>query len=431
MARKLLIIQTAALGRRLLAQAGVDRIGELPVTETAAVFPAVTCAAQASFRTASPPKAHGMVANGRYFPELAKVLFWEQSARLVAGERIWRGFRARGRRVGMLFWQQSLGEAVDMVLSPAPIHKHHGGMIMDCASRPAELYSRLCDEVGTAFKLSRYWGPMASAKVGDWIAAATACVVESDDAPELLLTYLPTLDYDLQRHGPGHAKARAALGRAITQLTAMVTAARQRDYDVLVWGDYAIGPCERAVLPNRALRQAGLLATRSVKGMAYPDFFHSRALAVVDHEVACVHVVNPADIPATREVLAGLDGVAEVLAGPELAEVGMDHAHAGQLVLLAAEGCWFAYPWWADKRERPDYATHIDIHNKPGFDPCELFFGWPPPSVCQDPSRIRGTHGRVGPDRAVAVATTLELPAQPESIQSLAGQVKDWLGQDV
>ncbi|MGB2822597.1 MAG: alkaline phosphatase family protein, partial [Phycisphaerae bacterium] len=172
MAEKLLIIDVAALGYDLLVRHGATEIAGLAFHPAETVFPALTCTAQASFRTAGPPGEHGMVANGLFFRELRKPMFWEQSARLVAGERIWSAFRRRGGRVGMLFWQQSLGEDVDVLLSPAPIHRHHGGMIQDCYSRPDWLYRRLCDDMGSPFKLQHYWGPMASYKAGDWIAQA-------------------------------------------------------------------------------------------------------------------------------------------------------------------------------------------------------------------------------------------------------------------
>ena len=42
---------------------------------------------------------------------------------------------------------------------------------------------------------------------------------------------------------------------------------------------------------------------------------------------------------------------------------------------------WFAYPYWLDDRLAPDFARTVDIHRKPGYDPCELFFDprrfWP------------------------------------------------------
>ena len=36
--------------------------------------------------------------------------------------------------------------------------------------------------------------------------------------------------------------------------------------------------------------------------------------------------------------------------------------------------------------EAPDFAGHVDIHNKPGYDPKELFFF--------NRGEVRGTHGR-------------------------------------
>jgi hypothetical protein len=61
--------------------------------------------------------------------------------------------------------------------------------------------------------------------------------------------------------------------------------------------------------------------------------------------------------------------------------VDLRHERAGELVLLAAPDAWFAYPFWLDDRQAPDYARTVDIHRKPGYDPCELFFDprlwWP------------------------------------------------------
>ena len=426
MPKRLLIVQAAALGYDF-CRGDDSGVGGLELHSAQSVFPAVTCSVQASFRTASLPAAHGVVGNGRFWRDLRKVMFWEQSAALVGGERIWADFRRRGGRVGMLFWQQSLGEDADVLLSPAPIHKHHGGMIQDCYARPSDLYARLRAELG-GFKLRHYWGPMASSKAGDWIAAATVAVLgDPHVAPDLCLTYLPTLDYDLQRFGPDDARSRGA-GRALRrQLGQLIDAARERDYDVLVFGDYAIEPTDRAVFPNRALREASLLSVRSVRGMLYPDFHTSRAFAVADHQIAHVYVRDDADLPEVREVLAALDGVADVFDRGGQADHGIDHPHSGELVIVARAGAWLAYPWWRQRKSAPDYASHVDIHNKPGYDPCELLFGWPPMSVSQDPRRVRGSHGRTGPGRQVAWATSLELQDDPANLIDLAEAVRNWL----
>jgi len=428
---KLLVVSVAGLGYEFLQ----SQCAAMPGDESRRVprafarpfpllppFPAVTCTSQATFRTASAPEAHGMVANGFYDRRWRKALFWEQSSGLVEGERIWSAFRAAGKTVGLLFWQQAMGEDADLVLTPAPIHKHHGGMILDCYSQPAALYPRLRKALGE-FPLQRYWGPLASASVGNWIAAATEDVMRHE-APDLLLTYLPTLDYDLQRHGPRSPQASAAFAMVMNQLATLFFAAGDCGYKVLFFGDYAIAACEGpAVLPNLALREAGLMATREVRGRLYPDFHTSRAFAVCDHEVAHVYVREIADTEAVRRCLQAVPGIDEVR--PATAA----HPNSGELVLLAAPGRWLAYPWWTDAGEAPEYARHIDIHSKPGFDPCDLYATWFPPGVCQDTSRIRGTHGRA--DRAVACGGTLKFDPPPATLQYLADRVRDWLGQQV
>ncbi|MCY2924299.1 MAG: alkaline phosphatase family protein [Planctomycetota bacterium] len=421
---RLLVIQAAGLDY-------APPVDGLAFAQIHSVLPALTCSVQASFRTASPPGRHGMVANGLYHRSLARAMFWEQSAGLVHGQRIWDPFRDRGKTVAMLFWQQSMGEAVDMLLTPAPIHKHHGGMIEDCLSRPAGLYESLCQAVGRPFKLRHYWGPLASPKAGDWIAQATAAVLARPDAPDLCLTYLPTLDYDFQRFGPAHPRSAPAKLALTRQLQLLLAAARAAGYETLIFGDYAIAPVAGApVFPNRALRAAGLLDCRDVRGMLYPDLPSARAFAMVDHEIAHVYVRRAADVPAAAQCLKALDGVGALLASPdEKAAAGLDHPNTGELVLLAQPGRWFAYPWWADKRNRPDYATHVDIHNKPGFDPCELFFAPLPIGTCQQPERIGGTHGLAGAGRQVTWAATTDLSGEkhPTNLIELARAVRGWL----
>jgi hypothetical protein len=426
--KKLLIIQVAGLGQAFAQRHGIC-CGGRPLRPMQAPFPAITCPVQAAFRTASPVAAHGVVANGRYDRVLRRTSFWEQSAAQVAGPRIWEAFRQQGGRVGLLFWQQSLGERADLILSPAPIHKHHGGMVDDCYGKPAALYPRLCQAVGRPFRLLRYWGPLASAASSQWIAEATAALLGMPDlAPELCLTYLPALDYDLQRFGPDHPAAHRAAAALKQQLALLETAAARAGYELLIFGDYAIAPCVAGgvIYPNRVLREAGLFATRLVRGRHYPDFHESRAFALCDHEVAHVYVRAAEDLPTVQSKLAATPGVAQLLEAAGQARLGLRHANAGELLVVAADGYWLAYPWWQRRAEAPDYAAHVDIHSKPGYDPCELFFGWPPGSVSQDPARIRGSHGGTGPTRAVAWGSTA-LTEDVHDLIALAAQVQTWL----
>jgi hypothetical protein len=123
-----------------------------------------------------------------------------------------------------------------------------------------------------------------------------------------------------------------------------------------------------------------------------------------------------------RAVIAAQPGVGRVLAGEEIAAVGLDHPRSGELVALAEPDAWFAYPFWLDDRLAPDYARTVDIHRKPGYDPCELFFDpalwWPKGRallrlvqktlgfrtlfdvVPLDPGLVRGSHGLAAGDPA-------------------------------
>jgi predicted AlkP superfamily pyrophosphatase or phosphodiesterase len=270
---------------------------------------------------------------------------------------------------------------------------------------------------------------MATWKVGEWISAAVRAVLKDPElAPDLCLTYLPSLDYDLQRKDPGDNPISNSLRERVhSQISAMAGTAMEQGYEVIVFGDYHIAPANEPVLPNLALRRAGLMKTRSINRMAYPDFYDSRAFAVADHEIAHVYVPEPGDVSWVRETLLGLAGVDQVLEQESLAAAGLNHPNSGELVIMAKPGKWFAYPWWIRDKEAPDYAGHVDIHNKPGYDPCELFFGWPPGSVSRNGKRVRGSHGRTGPGREVTWAASFALPEKPKNLIQLASAVRDRL----
>lgn len=421
--KKLAVLQVAALGWNFCSKHVASP--RLPAfRKTRSIFPAVTCSTQASIRTAATPAKHGMIGNGLFFRDLKKVLFWEQAASLVEGPRIWDAMRKDdGLQVGMMFWQQSLGESIDLVLSPRPIHKHDGGMIQDCMSIPELFYDEISQSLGRSFNLMHYWGPLASGKSSDWIIGSLEHAMNKR-RPDILFGYLPHLDYDLQRYGPGHAKAVKAASALAGMLERFIHACEQEGYDYVIFGDYEINPVKRgAVFPNRRLSDAGLFRTRNIRGMLYPDFFHYDAFAMVDHEIAHVYVSDPNKIEFVRQSFIGLSGVSRVWTRNEASVVGLNHPNSGELVLLAEPGAWFAYPWWTDKREAPDYATHIDIHNKPGYDPCELFFGWPPKSVSQNTRRVRGTHGRLC---EVAWATSIHDMQDPRDLCELGERIAAW-----
>ena len=367
---KKLTVMAAGLGYGLLERNGMTEIAGLKFAPKASVFPAVTCVAQATLRTGLAPAEHGMISNGYWSETLRKPIFWEQSCRLVKGERVW------SKNSGVFFFQQSLGEDVELIVSPAPIHKHGGGMIMSCYTKPTgmvEVLTKLCGK----FPLWRYWGPLASPKVGRKCISYFEEMTNVRDVDEAYL-YLPTLDYAAQKYGPDSSAAKSALKEFRKQLERIADIAMHRGCELKVMGDYEITEVTaEPVLPNVILRREGLFKTRTVGGMSYPDFYQSTAFAMCDHEV-CV-IVGPERERAAEVLLkTGEFEMAGAVEGQQ--------AYDNKSVLVAKKGSWCGYEWWTDKREAPDFASHVDIHNKPGYDPKELFFF--------NKGVVKGTHGR-------------------------------------
>ena len=368
---KNLVVVAAGLGYRLLERNGMLEMAGLKFCPAPSVFPAVTCVAQASLRTGLSPAEHGIVSNGWWSETLRRPFFWEQSADIVKGPRIWDARRTAGGTVGLFFFQQSLGEAADVIISPAPIHKHGGGMIMACYTKPTGMESVLKKLCG-GFPLWRYWGPFASPKVGRACIRWFEEMTNVHDVDEAYL-YLPTLDYAAQKKGPGSPAAIAALKEFRRQLERLSDICMRRGCELRVMGDYEITEVTaEPVLPNVVLRKAGLFKTRTVGGMSYPDFYQSQAFAMCDHEV-CVLIGPESDKAAEALLATGRYDLPESQSpGPRL--------------LLAKPGSWCGYEWWTDRREAPDFASHVDIHNKPGYDPKELFLF--------NRGVVMGTHGR-------------------------------------
>ena len=338
------------------------------------VLPAVTCSVQSTFLTGLPPRDHGVVGNGWYFRELGEVLLWRQHNALVSGDKLWDSARRSypGYRVANLCWWYAMGAATDITVTPRPVYHADGRKSPDCYTTPRGLRDELTAELGP-FPLFQYWGPGAGLASSEWIARAAERIMVRE-RPDLTLVYLPHLDYDLQRFGPGSQQAVAA-ARAVDELAGdVVTAARARGATVVVLSEYGLTAASRPIDVNRQLRLAGLLEVYAQHGMEYLDPWTSRAFALADHQIAHVYVHDAALVGEIGALLAELPGVAEVLDEDGKRQAGLDHPRAGELVAVAERDAWFTYYYWLEDERAPDFARTVEIHRKPGYDPAELFF---------------------------------------------------------
>ncbi|MSR31688.1 MAG: alkaline phosphatase family protein [Gemmataceae bacterium] len=389
-----------------------------PLTEP---FPAVTTTCQATLLTGKTPSHHGIVGNGWFFRDTAEVRFWQQSNSLIQAEPLYTTARKRAARQGKSFtaakwfWWYNQGADVDFSLTPKPWYGADGNKAFGITGDPDSLPGEMEKEFGP-FPFHTFWGPLAGIGCTGWIAR-TAAGLLLRKKPTLTLVYLPHLDYEPQRKGPAGCDMKKEVEQLDAACQPILDAAKKIGARVWVVSEYGHVDVQAAIEPNRLLRKQGLLTVRDGPFGETIDFFNSPAFAVCDHQAAHVYVRKPEALQRVRELFTQTPGVARVYDKTQLADLGLAHERSGDLVLASAPNHWFAYPYWLERSGAPDFAPTVDIHRKPGYDPCELFFdprlAFPKLRVARkllgkklgfrtlmdviplDPALVKGSHGLV------------------------------------
>jgi predicted AlkP superfamily pyrophosphatase or phosphodiesterase len=338
-------------------------------------FPALTTTAQSSMLTGTPPENHGIVANGWYDRESAEVRFWKQSNHIVQGEKIWDTLRRELQAsnpnftCAKLFWWYNMYSSADFTITPRPLYPADGSKHFDVHTQPMGMRDEIKADLGP-FPFPAFWGPAAGIASSEWIAAS-AKWVEEKHQPTLSLVYLPHLDYCLQKDGPAAANIPnevRAIDRVVTDLISFY---ESRNIRVLLLSEYGISPVDQPIHLNRLFRDKGWLSIKNELGRETLDYAGCKAFAVADHQVAHIYINDPAIQNQVRELLEKTSGIDEIRV--------RNHDRAGDLVAIAKPNSWFTYYFWKDDALAPDFARTIDIHRKPGYDPCELFID---PGIC-------------------------------------------------
>ncbi len=390
---KLCVINVVGLTPRLLKHA--PRIAALgSASPFRSPLPAVTCTSQATMLTGLMPRDHGIVGNGWYYRDTQEIRFWQQANSLMSGERLYEGYET-----AKLFWWFNQAAPVRWSVTPKPHYGCDGSKVFDTLDDTG------CDLQGRLgpFPFFSFWGPSAGLPSSRWIADAAKIVLQQN-GPELTLVYLPHLDYDFQRF-PEHNPARVA---EVDQCAAgIIDAASKQGIQSIVVSEYGLVPVSQPVHINRVLRDAGWLVVRDgpFGEMLLPG--SSPAFAVADHQLAHVYVNDKTLMKQVRDRLLACPGIADVV---EPATIGLDHPRSGEWIALADPKAWFTYYYWNDDTRAPDFARCVDIHRKPGYDPCELFITSKPRAMLRvaqkklgfryrmdviplDAALVRGSHG--------------------------------------
>lgn len=350
------IINVVGLTPKLLKHA--PRLSALgPASAWKSPLPAVTCTSQATMLTGLTPGQHGIVANGWYYRDTQEIRFWQQANSLVQAEKLYEGYET-----AKLFWWFNQSAPVRYSVTPKPHYGCDGSKVFDILDQTD---CRLTEKLGP-FPFFSFWGPGAGLDCSRWIADATSIVLR-EKQPRLTLTYLPHLDYDFQRY-PEHDPQRVnEVDQCAGKIIDAVEAIGGR---VVVVSEYGLVPVKQPIHINRRLREAGLLKTRNGPFGETLLAGESDAFAVADHQLAHVYIRAPDRIDEVRSTLKALPGIERVVPP---ADVELDHPRSGELIAMANPDAWFTYYYWLDDQQAPDFARTVDIHRKPGYDPCELF----------------------------------------------------------
>ena len=337
------------------------------------VLPAVTCSVQSSMLTGLDVSGHGIVGNGWFNRKLNEVHFWKQSNQLVHGEKVWEAARRREPEFTCLnmFWWYNMYSTADYSVTPRPIYKADGRKIPDCYSHPSPLRDELQSELGQ-FPLFQFWGPASSIESSRWIAEATV-IAHRKLKPTLTLVYLPHLDYALQKLGPNHEDIKTHVIQIDTVVGRLLSYFDSQAVKPIIVSEYGIEPVSRAVAINKVLREEKQIAIREEMGTELLDAGASKAFAVADHQIAHIYVKNERNVSRILDICKKVPGAEQVLDKDAQAKLHIDHPRAGDIILVAAKDHWFSYNYWLDDSKAPDFAMCVDIHRKPGYDPCELF----------------------------------------------------------
>jgi predicted AlkP superfamily pyrophosphatase or phosphodiesterase len=430
-ANKVCLINVVGLTPNLLQHA--PRLATIGgVSPLHSPLPAVTCTSQATMLTGLPPRDHGIVGNGWYYRDTQEVRFWQQAHSLVQGQSFYEGIET-----AKLFWWFNQSAPVRWSATPKPHYGSDGSKVFDILDHTdCDLQKRL-----GPFPFHAFWGPAAGLASSRWIAEATALVLRQN-RPELTMVYLPHLDYDFQRF-PEHDPARVAEVDACAAL--VIDAAEAIGATCVVVSEYGLVPVSRPIHINRLLRQAGYLVVREgpFGEMLIPG--QSQAFAVADHQLAHVYVNNPAIKDQVKQLLSAQPGIASVV---DPAELELNHQRSGQWIALAKSDSWFTYYYWIDDRLAPDFARCVDIHRKPGYDPCELFmtsklraiarvaqkklgFRYRVDVIPLDATLVRGSHGlHTAPEHGPLVIGPKINHTLPTDMREIKPYIRALLGKD-
>jgi predicted AlkP superfamily pyrophosphatase or phosphodiesterase len=320
---------------RKLAKVGTVAEGGMRVSN-----PSVTWPNHTTLVTGVRPEKHGVLANGSFIRGGVGVPVVVDPKRdkkdLVRVDTLFDVAHAAGLSTAEVNWPCTRGSAsLDDSFPDVPEQITH-------------MTPRLRDELIGLGVLADATDRSFAANSGpgrDLIWTETAHHIIRTRKPNLLLIHLLNVDSTHHANGPQSAPgytANAYADSCLAQIVAAIDSAGIRDKTtIFVVADHGFTLTPKAVRPNVILRRNGLLTVG-----AGGKITEAKAHVVPEGGTGLVYCTDPATVTAdrerVRELLLGLEGIADVLTPERFAEYGLPHpreyASAPDLLIVAKDG---------------------------------------------------------------------------------------------
>lgn len=319
---------------RRLAEQGAVASGGMTV-----VNPSVTWPNHATLMTGVRPEKHGVLANGALVRGPAGVPVTVDAKRdqkdLLRAPNILAAAHAAGLRTADINWPCTRAAPdLDDSFPDTPDQVEH----MTPRLRTDLIgLGLLADETQKSF--------MASSAVGrDLVWTEAACHVIRSRRPHLMVVHLLNVDathHAFGVHTPAGYTANGYADMCLSRMLAALDEAGIRDRTtVIVLADHGFATTPKAIRPNVLLRQKGLLTVDGGK------IATAQVHVYPEGGVGLVYCTNPETADtlrhSVRDLLTGLEGVADVLLPEQFAAHGLPHPRrydqAPDAVLVAEDG---------------------------------------------------------------------------------------------
>lgn len=321
---------------RELARSGVLAEGMIPSN------PSVTWPNHTTLITGADPVHHGVLFNGVLVRAglglPVRVNPFADHSELVRIPTIADALHAQGRQVVAINW---------------PCTRNSKSYLADIPDTPQAInYStpRFIDEMIEAKVVPpeiRETFNKSSVVVRDQIWTDAACFALKTYRPALTLVHLLNLDSTHHRYGPETTPGFTAMALQdayVRQILQAIDEAGIRETTtILIVSDHGFMAIPKTILPNVALREAGLLTVEGSKVTA------ARAHAIPEGGIAMLYLTRPDTADADRETVKKLfqsvEGIAEVLTPESFSQYGLPHpeeySQMADLILVGKDGYGF------------------------------------------------------------------------------------------